>query len=575
VFVEPLETIELNNRLARMFEEEVREVRRVLAEMTERLREQAPSITTAIETIGRLEFLLAKGRFGREFRCCIPSFSEAPEQRLLLRRARHPLLESVLRDSGRKLVPLSIELNPERRVLVVSGPNAGGKTVVLKTVGLLALMAQAGLPVPADDAEFAWFDQVLTDIGDAQSISESLSTFSAHIEQVCRMMDSADARSLVLIDELGTATDPEEGGALGVAVADHFGRVGSLTIISTHLPALKTFAATTAGAANAAVGFDEQTLAPNYRLLVGVPGQSAGLAMAGRFGLPAAVIERAREVLDKRTEHVAALIRELQRQVDETEAERRELRAAQQELRERERKLEQDYQRRLGAKVHEFDTRIEQLIARFESEYHAAVERATQAGRKAAADSQQRFARGRRELREGLQKIASETGERPSARPDGERAGEIRAGATVRLGSLGASGRVLQKVSEDTWEVEVGRLRMRIRESEISEVLPSGPGMAPERGRVTVHRSGPTGAAATELNVIGRTSEDACNAVDKFLDDAVLAEAERVRVIHGHGKNILRGALWRMFASHPQVARYYQAEQHEGGAGATIVELKS
>jgi DNA mismatch repair protein MutS2 len=238
VFVEPIETIELNNGLARLIEEEQKEVHRILRQMTATLRPEAPAIMEAIEILAGLEFLFAKAQFGRKFRCSIPSFSPPDDARLKLLRGRHPLLADVLGKAGITVTPMSLSLDGENRVLVISGPNAGGKTIVLKTLGLLSLMARAGLPVPADEAVFPWFEEVLADIGDAQSITESLSTFSAHIRQITRMIESAGERSLVLLDELGAATDPEEGGALGVAIVDHFRGLGAFAVVSTHLPAL-------------------------------------------------------------------------------------------------------------------------------------------------------------------------------------------------------------------------------------------------------------------------------------------------------------------------------------------------
>jgi DNA mismatch repair protein MutS2 len=317
VFVEPVETIDLNNGLARLIEEEQQEVHRVLREMTATLRPEAASIGEAITVLGRLDLLFAKATFGRKFRGAIPSFAPPGEPRLKLLRARHPLLQDVLARGESKVTPMSLTLEQDSRVLVISGPNAGGKTIVLKTLGLFSLMAQAGLPLPADEVVLPWFDEVLADIGDAQSITESLSTFSAHVRQITRMIERAGERSLVLLDELGAATDPEEGGALGVAAVDHFRGLGAFAAVSTHLPALKTYAATTVGVQNASMGFDAETLSPNYKLAVGVPGQSAGLALAQRFGIPAPIVERARQVLGSQAQQAAAFLQHLQEQVEQ------------------------------------------------------------------------------------------------------------------------------------------------------------------------------------------------------------------------------------------------------------------
>ena len=267
LFVEPLETIDLNNELVRLAEEELREVHRILRELTERLRGYSDSIRDTLAVMGRLDFVFAKARFGAEFDCAIPTFGA----RLKLDNARHPLLEDVLRRQRRKPVPLGLELDEKCRTLLISGPNTGGKTVSLKTVGLLALMAQSGLPVPAAAAEFPIFEQVLADIGDYQSIEASLSTFSAHIAHIREMVLDVTSDTLVLLDELGAATDPEEGGALGVAVLDHFRKAGAYTLASTHLMALKVYGANTDGVLNGSMGFDEDTLEPTFRLHAGAP----------------------------------------------------------------------------------------------------------------------------------------------------------------------------------------------------------------------------------------------------------------------------------------------------------------
>ena len=324
-FIEPVASIELNNRIVELLEEEQREILRILREMTDRLRMERREISSALYAIADLEIIFAKARFGIEFRCVTATFSSEGASRLKLKQARHPLLEDVLRREGRKILPFSLTLEKERRVLLVSGPNAGGKTVILKTIGLLSLMSQAGIPVPAEEAELPWFHHVLADIGDSQSITESLSTFSAHVEQLKYMMREADDRSLVLIDELGAATDPAEGGAFGVAVVDHFLQRNSFAAVSTHLPELKAYASNREGIENAAVGFDELTLAPNYTLTVGVPGRSAGLAMAERLGVPKEVIQRARQAMGAHAEETAEFLGRLHEKVAELETARAEL----------------------------------------------------------------------------------------------------------------------------------------------------------------------------------------------------------------------------------------------------------
>ena len=577
VFVEPVETIDLNNGLARLIEEEQREVHRILREMTARLRPESDAIGAAVETIARLELLFAKANFGKQFRCAIPSFCGGEEARIRLLRARHPLLEDVLSGEQRKVTPLSLTLDRGSRALVISGPNAGGKTIVLKTLGLLSLMAQAGLPVPADEAVFPWFGEVLADIGDSQSISESLSTFSAHIRQIRLMLERAGKDSLVLLDELGAATDPEEGGALGVAIVDHFLSLGAFTVVSTHLPALKTYAASTEHAQNASVGFDAQTLSPNYRLVVGIPGQSAGLAMAQRFGVPEPIITRARQSLDTNARQTAALLQQLHRQVEEHEEAGKQLRKAERAFRERERELARQTETREAARLRELEQRVEQLLESFEAETRAALDKLEKTAelRKASKDARRGASKIQRELRENVRQAAAEVlGTAPEPAVSPQPLASLTVGSTVRLAGLGATTRVLRQLPDDQWEVEAGSLRMRVTTEDIAEVLPAAQPAARLPSRVTVHTTARPSQASSELNVIGKTADEARAEVDKFLDDAVLAEIERVRIVHGHGFQILRKALWQMFTNHPHVARYYQAEQREGGAGATIVEVR-
>ena len=266
VFVEPLETIEQNNELVRLFDEEQAEIHRILLEMTRRIGQQAAEIQEAADALAELELQFAKARFAEDYHCVAVSFPQSPRPPLVLQGARHPLLERNLKAKGGSVVPTSLELEGDRRQLVITGPNTGGKTVTLKTVGLLALMAQSGIPVPADRAEMPIFDAVLADIGDYQSIEQNLSTFSAHVTNIDFISRTATANSLVLLDELGSATDPEEGAALAVAIAEHFRTIGCISIISTHHTSLKVYGANTAGVINASVGFDEATLQPTYEL---------------------------------------------------------------------------------------------------------------------------------------------------------------------------------------------------------------------------------------------------------------------------------------------------------------------
>src|SRR5256884_3991980 len=300
--------------------------------MPRRIGENADSILAAVEVLSELELQFAKARFAEDYNCVPALCEDASPSRLILHNARHPLLERNLKAKGGSVIPTSIELEGERRELVITGPNTGGKTVVLKTVGLLALMAQSGISVPADRADLPVFDAVLADIGDYQSIEQNLSTFSAHVTNIDFISRTATPNSLVLLDELGSATDPEEGAALAVAIAEHFRRLGCITIISTHHTSLKVYGANTGGVVNASVGFDEATLQPTYQLKVGVPGASAGINIAQRLGLNPSIIESARSRLGTQARDVGQFLDRLHAELRETEAERLRLRTSEQEL---------------------------------------------------------------------------------------------------------------------------------------------------------------------------------------------------------------------------------------------------
>jgi DNA mismatch repair protein MutS2 len=571
LFVEPLETIDLNNELVRLVDEEAQEVHRILREITDRLRGYGESIQSTLTVMAELELIFAKGRFAIEFDCSIPRFGD----RLWLKDARHPLLADVLRRQRKQVVPISLELRRDGRTLLISGPNTGGKTVTLKTVGLLSLMAQSGLPVPAAEAEFPLFEQVLADIGDYQSIQESLSTFSAHVSNIREMALDVTPDSLVLLDELGAATDPEEGGALGVAIVEHFRSAGAFTLISTHLLALKIYGANTPGVVNGSMGFDEETLEPTYRLHLGMPGKSAGLEIATRLGMPGDIMKRARLAMSDRERDVSRFLSELHRRTEEVQALEASLRRERAELEARQKQLAREWEQRESAKLKELERRTDQMLARFDEQAQEAIgkiaERADQ--RKAAEHARRDVARVKRELREDFQTTVLST--QNDARSGELHAPKIEEGVRVRLRNLREPARVRRKLNDGLIEVEAGFMKMQVSTDEVLEVLPEASGSGSKLPRNVSFKPAPELTPLhQEINVIGQRAEEARDAVDEFLDRAVMATASRVRIVHGHGMGVLRKTIQEMLARHPHVARFYPAPQHEGGAGATIVELR-
>ena len=574
LFVEPLETIDLNNELVRLAEEETQEVHRILRELTARLRGYAESIRQTMATLGELEMIFAKARFALDFDCAIPSFGA----RLLLRDARHPLLQDVLRRQRKAVVPISLELDERSKTLLISGPNTGGKTVTLKTVGLLTLMAQSGLPVPAAVAEFPIFGQVLADIGDNQSIQESLSTFSAHISHIREMALDVTPDSLVLLDELGAATDPEEGGALGVAIVENFRAAGAYTLASTHLLALKIYGANTAGVLNASMGFDEQTLEPTYVLHTGMPGKSAGLEIATRLGMPEDIMNRARAALSDRERDLSRFLSELHQRLKDVQTLEADLRQQQAGLVVREKDIAHEWEKRESSKLKELERRTEQMLAKFDEQAQQAIGQIVQGAveRKAGEQAQRRVAKIKRELREEFQTTVLST--QDESRQGDLRRPKIEEGARVRLQGIREPARVRRLLAGDRLEVEAGFMKMQVSVDDVLEVFPdlpgTGGGAAKLPKNVTFKPAPELSPVHQEINVIGQRAEEARDHVDQFLDRAVMATASRVRIVHGHGMGILRKVLWELLENHPHVAKHYAAPPQEGGTGATIVELK-
>ncbi len=565
VFVEPLETIHLNNELVHLHEEELREVHRLLREFTARLRPHAKEISSTAAALGRLEMLFAKAEFAVEFNCCIPRLSPDGTRTLILREARHPLLEDIFRPQRKKVVPVTLKLEGDTKTLLISGPNTGGKTVALKTVGLLALMTHAGLPVPALEAEFPEFDQVLADIGDHQSLEQSLSSFSSHILAIRSMLEQATCDSLVLVDELGRATDPEEGGALGIVVLESFRRRGAFTLASTHLTAMKVYGASTAGVLNGSMGFDDATLAPTYELRLGAPGKSAGLDIASRLGLDAALIGEARSKMTSTERDIAQFLAKLHDRLGEIEEQRKHLAVTEQALDTREKSLEQTWEKKYAAKIREVEQQASVLASQFEQRAHSVLEELSQKARTPKAQAV--VSKTKREYSEAIQAIAPSSIEPAAPRL------KLVEGARVRLKGIRQPATVRRLLPSEMVEVDAGFLKMQVPISDIEEVL--APVDKPARSSGIGFKQGPSFEGSfREINLIGQRAEAAVDQVDKLLDSAVLAQVDRIRIVHGHGMGILKRAISDLLKTNPHVEKFYIAPPEEGGSGATIVELK-
>ena len=599
-FVEPLETIDANNELQSLHESEAREIAKILFGLSAELRAQLPAIEMAAQAVAELDFINARTVFHQTFDCVIPEIQTEinayTSGDLEIVEARHPLLEENLRAAGGAVVPVSFALDDEKNAMVISGANAGGKTVVLKTTGLLALMALSGISVPARSARFPFYASVLADIGDHQSLAANLSTFTSHVANIARMIELCEAPALVLLDEVGTGTDPEEGSALGVAVVDNFRRVcGAHVIATTHYSGLKMYAGNEEGVINASVEFDEKTLRPTYRLVVGMAGASSGLEIARRFGVPLQIVDSAMTSVKESSLQASEYLRRIKREAEDAEAlrvaleeERRAVaekfasldKEAARNERERQATFDQTVQRTLA----ELEKRASELVARIEDRTERVrVEREAQ---RHVAEIKRTAQRGVRVVREG-QTVQPERAEPATAATEdipqyvAAAPREIVVGDKVKLRSFGSVG-VVDQIKDGLAEVRVKSLKFRERLENLelveAPVVPKTQQGKLEKLRrsanTEVHLAAAEQKAQSELNVIGRTTDEAVDAVDKFLDEASLASLSQVRIVHGHGTGALRRAIAGLLDGHPHVSRFLPAPPDQGGAGATLVELR-
>jgi DNA mismatch repair protein MutS2 len=646
-FVEPLETIDANNELQSLRETEEREIYRILFALTEELRLQLTGIEMAAAAIAELDFINAKAVFHQNFHCVIPEVSVVAQTSVCdsalplqgsgdklgsqieagttfeFVEARHPLLEENLRASGGAVVPVSFAMDNTHDSMIISGANAGGKTVVLKTAGLLSLMALSGLPVPARRAQVPFFASVLADIGDHQSLAANLSTFTSHVANISRMIELCRAPALVLLDEVGTGTDPEEGSALGVAVVDHFRKdCGAYVMATTHYSGLKVYAANEEAVLNASVEFDDQTLRPTYRLLVGVAGSSSGLEIARRFGISVEIINAAAASVTDSSRQATEYLRRIKRESEQATTLRQALeeeRAAvaekfaslEKEAEKKERQRQTSFQAALERIVNEFERRSRELLAtvqdrserlKLERETQRRVAELKREAQRAASSSRGREPsaaptstgpRPVRVMREG-QLVTGGQATGASLKASGQQSDEsedphyvaapsrdIAVGDHVRLSSFGSIG-IVDSIKGDEAEVRVKSLRFREKLENLELVKETTPAKR-EGGRFSklvptsnsaLKLSSSEDSARSELNVIGQRADEAVDAVDKFLDAASLGGLSQLRIVHGHGTGALRRAIGDLLKDHPHVARFAAAPQDQGGSGATVVELR-
>jgi DNA mismatch repair protein MutS2 len=571
LFVEPPAAVEFGNRIRELEGEEVREVQRVLRELTDEVRPLADALATALEALTELDSLYARARFADDFGCT-PAVFAAPQDGFALRNGRHPLLVA----RGGRVVPFDLELLPGERTLLLSGPNTGGKTVLLKAIGLMSAMAQSGIPAPVGaESRIAVFEDVFADIGDEQSIEASLSTFSAHLRNLGEILDNATARTLVLIDELGSGTDPAEGAALGGAILEELTRRGTITVATTHLGALKLLASELSGVINASLQFDEVALEPTYRLVKGIPGRSYGLSIARRLRLDDQVLARAEGRLPKGERDVAALLGDLERReaelaereaTAESTAERAAARLARVEVRERELR---DAQRGL-------ERSSRQEARRYLLEARAEVERITRelvAEGAATVDQSARDARRAIEARaaehaDAIAALESAGADVAPATPD---LAALAPGDAVEVESLGGrAGRLIEFRGDDA-VVAVGTMKLTVPRAGIRPTSRRAPRAD---GGSTLVGELPDERVSTEIDLRGMRADEAESALTRALDSAVRADLKALRIIHGKGTGALRERVAELLRGDARVSEYRLGAWNEGGAGVTVVSLR-
>jgi DNA mismatch repair protein MutS2 len=575
VFIEPLETIELNNELVRWREEEQAEIARILREMSDRLRVELPQLEKLARLIAELDLLSAKARLALDFRCVEPELV-TDRHVLLLEEARHMVLEHLLRQRGEAIVPLSIALDDAHRVLIISGPNAGGKTVAVKTIGLIALMAQSGMLVPARAATLSVFRSILADIGDRQSLVANLSTFTAHITSVREMAEQLQEPALVLMDEVGTGTDPEEGAALAVAIVEYFRRRGAMVVVATHYSALKAYGYLTPGVVNTAVEFDPVRLQPTYRVRPGVAGASSALEIARRVGLQEEILAEARRQLSPSEQEANRYLNRLREELEHQQALRAALEEERAAVAQRYEQLQREFSAREQQRQRQFETALREFLDTVAQRAEQMLrEIADQRARlQAQRFAERRLAKFKAEVRQHARALSFEVPPSAEPKPRALPAEEValKPGDRVRIRNLNQIG-VVSAVESERVAVQLGALRVTADVSDLEVLLeptPETAGSPSAPSGIVVHLA-PRSEVPAELNLIGKTVEEALELTDRFLDAAYLAERREVTIIHGAGSGALRKAVRELLARHPHVVRF----RPTSADGATIVELQS
>ena len=561
-FIEPKEVVDLNNKLQEYHVEERREIERILRALTEEVKKFVDALAVNVEVLGEIDFMFAKGKYARLINGTRPKMNTKGIIRLVA--ARHPLIDQKV------VVPNDIELGDEYTTIVITGPNTGGKTVTLKTVGLLTLMAQAGLLIPAHEtSQLAIFDHVFADIGDEQSIEQSLSTFSSHMTNIVRIMERLTVNSLILFDELGAGTDPKEGASLAISILDYVKVRGARTIATSHYPELKAYAYENDDVINASVEFNIETLSPTYRLLVGVPGRSNAFEISKRLGLKEAILTTARAYVETERTEMTDLITKLEDRGLELDHEIQLLQKQNQEVEE----MRLDYER----KIAKFEAERERVLEEIKKEAFENIRQAKEEAEQIVADLRQAkkmadLSIKDHELTEKLTSLKnSEAKQAEQFKRKARNKAPLKAGDEVMVLSLNRQGELIEKTKNGDWMVQLGMMKVNIKEDDLEYLRQSVKKKDSGKGKMIHKRNTNVGI---QLDLRGERYEDAMLRLDKYMDEVLLAGYQAVTIIHGHGTGALRQGVHKYLKKNKHVASFRFGGAGEGGTGATVVELK-
>lgn len=566
LFIEPKQVVDQNNRLRQHQIAERTEIERILAELSAELAPYQREILHNAYVIGMMDFMNAKARFGKELQAIVPAINT--DNHVVFKQARHPLIDQ------EKVVPNDIAIGEDYQAVVITGPNTGGKTITLKTLGLLQIMGQSGLPILVDEeSQMGIFQEIFADIGDEQSIEQSLSTFSSHMTTIVDVLKKVDHTSLVLFDELGAGTDPQEGAALAIAILDELGARSAYVMATTHYPELKVYGYNRANTINASMEFDVDTLSPTYRLLIGVPGRSNAFEISKRLGLDTQIIEQAKQIMDGESQDLNEMIADLENRRKMTETEYLEMRHYVEEAERLQKELKQAY--------NFFFEEREAELAKARKKANQIVEEAKEESEKIISDIRNmQLSSGQSHVKEH-ELIAARTKlsdlhqeehlQKNKVLQKAKAAKTLKVGDEVLVTSYGQRGTLIKKMGQSQWQVQLGILKMTLPESDLQPVAPV---KEPVQRVVHTVRSAESSHVPNQLDLRGKRYEEALNEVDQYLDAAILAGYPQVTIVHGKGTGALRQGITEYLKNHRSVKSFEFAPANQGGNGATIVKFK-